>query len=38
MDHHNSSAVNARLAVMKYAATAKKSDTIFFNPGEPPHP
>ncbi|KAF9644796.1 hypothetical protein BDM02DRAFT_3263355 [Thelephora ganbajun] len=35
MDYHDSSAGNARLAVIKYAATAKKLGTIFFNPGGP---
>ena len=33
MDYHDSSAGNARLAVIKYAATAKKLGSIFFNPG-----
>lgn len=36
MDYHDSSAGNARLAVIKYAATAsEKLGTIFFNPGGP---
>lgn len=35
MDYHNSSAGNARLAVIKYAATAKKLGSIFLNPGGP---
>ena len=36
MDYHDSSAGNARLAVIKYVATAsKKLGTVFFNPGEP---
>jgi hypothetical protein len=35
MDYHDSSVGNARLAVIKYAATAKKLGTIFFNPGDP---
>jgi hypothetical protein len=34
MDYHDSSAGNARLAVIKYAATAEKLGTLFFNPGE----
>ena len=34
MDYHDSSAGNARLAVIKYAATAKKLGSIFFNPGD----
>jgi hypothetical protein len=39
MDYHDSSAGTARLAVIKYTATApKKLGTIFFNPGDPPHP
>ena len=38
MDYHNSSAGNARLAVIKLAATAKKLGTVFFNPGDPLHP
>ena len=39
MDYHDSSAGTARLAVIKYAATApKKLGTIFFNPGDPPYP
>jgi hypothetical protein len=39
MDYHDSSAGTARLAVIKYAATApKKLGTIFFNPGDPFHP
>ena len=33
MDFHDSSAGNARLAVIKYAATAKKLGSLFFNPG-----
>ena len=36
MDYHDSSAGNARLAVMKYAATVEKQGTIFFNPGDCP--
>lgn len=35
MDYYDSSAGNARLAVIKYAATTKKLGTVFFNPGEP---
>ena len=35
MDYHDSSAGNARLAVIKYAATAKKLGSLFFNPGHP---
>ncbi|KAF9644793.1 alpha/beta-hydrolase [Thelephora ganbajun] len=35
MDYHDNFAGNARLAVIKYAATAKKLGTIFFNPGGP---
>ena len=38
MDYHDSSAGNARLAVIKLAATANKLGTIFFNPGSSPHP
>ena len=38
MDYHDSSAGNARLAVIKVPATAKKMGTIFFNPGDLPHP
>ena len=39
MDYHDSSAGTARLAVIKYAATASdKLGTIFFNPGNPPYP
>jgi len=34
MDYLDSSAGNARLAVVKYAATAGKRGTIFANPGE----
>ena len=35
MDYHDSSAGNARLAVVKYAATSpKKIGTVFFNPGD----
>ena len=34
MDYHDSSAGMARLAVIKYAATApKKQSTLFINPG-----
>jgi hypothetical protein len=33
MDYHDSSAGNARLAVIKLAATANKLGTVFFNPG-----
>ena len=37
MDYHDSSAGKARLAVIKYSATApNKRGTIFFNPGDPP--
>ncbi|KAF9793491.1 Alpha/Beta hydrolase protein [Thelephora terrestris] len=35
MDYHDSSAGNARLAVIKYAATAEKLGTLFVNPGGP---
>ena len=39
MDYHDNSAGTARLAVIKYAATApKKLGTIFFNPGDPLRP
>ena len=38
MDYHDSSAGNARLAVIKLAATANKLGTVFFNPGSSPHP
>jgi len=38
MDYHDSSAGNARLAVIKLAATGKKLGTVFFNPGSSPHP
>lgn len=40
MDYHDSSAGNARIAVIKLAATTNKLGTIFFNPGNPPihHP
>ena len=39
MDYHDSSAGTARLAVIKYAATAlNKLGTIFFNPGNPHRP
>ena len=34
MDYNDNSADNARLAVIKYAATAKKLGSIFFNPGD----
>ena len=34
MDYHDSSAGNARLAVIKSPATAKKLGTVFFNPGD----
>ena len=37
MDYHDSSAGNARLAVIKMAATANKLGTIFFNPGSSLH-
>ena len=38
MDYHDDSAGTARLAVIKYSATApKKLGTIFFNPGNPLH-
>lgn len=33
MDYHDSSAGNARLAVIKLPATAKKLGTLFFSPG-----
>lgn len=36
MDYHDNSAGNARLAVIKLAATSDKLGTIFFNPGIPP--
>jgi len=35
MDYHDSSAGNARLAVIKYLATASRLGTVFFNPGYP---
>ena len=35
MDYHDSSAGNARLALTKLPATAKKLGTIFFSPGNP---
>ena len=38
MDYHDSSAGNARLAVIKLAATGNKLGTVFFNPGSSPHP
>ena len=38
MDYHDSSAGNARLAVIKLAATGNKLGTIFFNPGKLLHP
>ena len=39
MDYHDDSAGKARLAVIKYSATAsKKLGTIFFNPGNPLYP
>ena len=38
MDYHDNSAGNARLAVIKMAATANKLGTIFFNPGSSLHP
>ena len=38
MDYHDSSAGNARLAVIKMAATVNKLGTIFFNPGSSLHP
>ena len=38
MDYHDSSAGNARLAVIKLAATGKRLGTVFFNPGNLPHP
>ena len=38
MDYHDSSAGNARLAVIKYAATAKKLGSLFFNPGHSLYP
>jgi hypothetical protein len=35
MDYHDGNAGNARLAVIKYSATAaKKIGTLFLNPGE----
>ena len=38
MDYHDNSAGTARLAVIKYAATAQeKKGTIFFNPGDGLH-
>ena len=39
MDYHDSSAGTARLAVIKYAATApEKKGTVFFNPGDVLYP
>jgi len=38
MDYHDSSAGNARLAVIKLAATANKQGTVFFNAGSSLHP
>jgi len=38
MDYHDSSAGNARLAVIKYPATAERLGTIFYNPGDPLRP
>lgn len=38
MDYHDSSAGNARLAVIKLAATGNKLGTVFFNPGSSLHP
>jgi len=38
MDYFDNSVGNARLAVIKYAATAGKQGTIFVNPGELFHP
>ena len=39
MDYHDSSAGKARLAVIKYVATApKKQGTLFVNPGNPIRP
>ena len=38
MDYHDTSAGTARLAVIKYAATAPKKGTIFVNPCDPPLP
>ena len=39
MDYYDSTAGAARLAVIKYSATApRKLGTIFFNPGHPLHP
>ena len=37
MDYHDDSAGNARLAVIKLAATQNKLGTVFFNPGNPLH-
>ena len=37
MDYHDSSAGNARLAVIKLAATRNKLGTVFFNPGSSLH-
>ena len=34
MDYHDSSAGNARLAVIKLTATKNKLGTVFFNPGK----
>jgi hypothetical protein len=38
MDYHDTSAGTARLAVIKYAATAPRKGTIFVNPGDPSRP
>ena len=38
MDYYDSSAGNARLAVIKLAATGNKLGTVFFNPGSSLHP
>jgi len=39
MDYHDRSAGKARLAVIKYPATAsKKQGTLFVNPGNPIRP
>ena len=39
MDYHDDTVGTARLAAIKYSAfPSKKMGTIFFNPGNPPHP
>ena len=38
MDYSDASAGTARLAVIKYVATAPKKGTIFINPGDPSRP